>query len=83
MRWSVEGGGPVGVAEVVEHVLDWGGSNAGEGESRDGFFGEKIYGGGFEARLRCAASEGAEEEELVGVEGIRRVIVEVVVVDGG
>ena len=52
-------------------------------EGRDGVFGEKVYGGGFEAWLRCAAGERAEEEEFVGVEGIRRVIVEVVIVDGG
>src|SRR5260370_27125351 len=82
-RWLVEGGGPLGVAEVVEHVLDLGGSYAGEGEGRDGVFGEKVHGGGFEAWLSCAAGEGAEEEEFVGVEGIGRVIVEIVVVDRG
>ena len=79
---SVEGGGPFGVAVVVEHVLDLGRGDSWEGERWDAVFGEEVYGGGFEAQAGGAACEGAEEEEFVGVEGIGRVVVEIVVVHG-
>ena len=71
------------MAVVVEHVLDLGGSDSRKRERRDIVFEEEVYGGGFEAWLRRAACEAAEEEEFVGVEGIGRVVVEIVVVDGG
>ena len=79
----VEGGGPFGVAEVVEHVLDLGWSDAGERQRRDAVFGEEVHCRGFEAWLGSAAGEAADEEEFVGVKGIGRVIVEIMVVDGG
>lgn len=71
------------MAAVIEHVLDLGWSDAGERERRDGVFREEIDSGGFEAQLRSAAGETTDEEKFVGVEWIGRVVVEVVVVDGG
>lgn len=53
----VEGGGPFEVAVVVEHMLDLGWGDAGEGEWRDGVFWEKFDRGGFEAQFRGAVGE--------------------------
>ena len=68
---------------MVKHVLDLGWGYPGEGEGRNRVFREEIYGGGFEAQLWGATGERAEEEKFIGMEGKRRMVVEVVVVDGG
>ena len=73
----------LGVAVMVEHVLDLGSSYPWEREGRDCVFGEEVYGGGFDAEVWRTAGEGADKENFVGVEGIRRMVVEIVVVDGG
>jgi hypothetical protein len=71
------------VAAVIKHVPDLDRGYAREGQRRDVVFEEEIYGGGFKAWLWGPARERADEEEFVRMEGIGRVIVEIVVVDGG
>src|SRR6516162_4451801 len=78
---SVEGRGKCGIAEVLEHVSDLRGSNAGKGEWWKPVFGKKLGAGGFMAVLSRATLEFAEEKELVSVESVGRVPVKVTVVE--
>ena len=71
------------MAEVFEEVSDLGGGDAEEGERREIIFGEKLGASGFVAVLRSATGEFGKEEELVGMEGVRRMAVEIAVEHGG
>ena len=70
------------MAEVIEEVSDLGGRDAEKGERREIIFGEKLGASGFVAVLRSATGEFGKEEELVGVEGVRRMAVEIAVENG-
>jgi len=65
---------------VLEHASDLRGSDTGKGEWWKSVFGKKLGAGGFMAVLSRATLEFAEEKELVSVESVRRVPVEVTVV---
>ena len=70
------------MAEVFEEVGDLGGRDAIKGERGNMVFGEKLSAGGFVAVLGSATGEFGKEEKLVGMEGVRRMAVEIAVEDG-
>lgn len=75
----IEGGGEGGVAEVLEHVGDLARGDAGERERGEMVFGEELRAGSFVAVLGSAALEFGEEENFVGVEGVRGMALQVAV----
>ena len=78
---SVERRGKCRIAEVLEHVSDLRGSDAGKGKWWKPVFGKKLGAGGFMAVLSRATLKFAEEKELVSVESVGRVPVKVTVVE--
>lgn len=79
----VEGSGEGRVAVMLEHMGDLAWSDAGEGKRGKLIFGEELGIGGFVAVLRRAAAEFGEEEELIGMEGVRGMALEVAIEKGG
>lgn len=80
---SVEGGGETGIAEMLEHVGDLARGDARERERREMIFGEELGASGFGAVLRGAATKISEEEDFVGVEGVRGMALLVAIEKGG
>jgi hypothetical protein len=67
---------------MLEHMSNLPGGDARKRERGKLVFGEKLGASGFVAVLRAAAAEFAEEKEFVSVEGVRRMAVEVTVIEG-
>lgn len=67
------------MAEVFEEVGDLGGSDAAEGERGELVFRKELGVCGFVTALGVAANDFAEEEGLVGMEGVGRMTVEITV----
>jgi hypothetical protein len=67
---------------MLEQMSNLPGGDARKRERGKLVFGEKLGASGFVAILRGAAAEFAEEKEFVSVEGVRRMAVEVAVIEG-
>lgn len=68
---------------MLEHMSNLPVGDARKRERGKLVFGKKLGASGFVAVLRGAAAEFAEEKEFVSVEGVRRMAVEVAVIQGG
>ena len=68
---------------MLELMSDLARSDARKGKRGKLIFGEELGIGGFVAVLRRAAAEFAEEEELIGMEGVRGMALQVAIEEGG